>query len=179
MTNTAVIYGDSLYDLCTEENLTEELLSQTGTVKDIFEDNPDYIRVLNEPSVPKADRLKLLDEAFAGKIHAYLLNFLKLLCEKGIIAEYCNCAKQYKKRYCIDNGIVEATVTSAVKLNEQQREQLIAKLEKISGNKIVLIEKIDDKFIAGLKVDMDGKQYDGTVSERIKTIRKAVSDIIV
>ena len=179
MTNTAVIYGDSLYDLCAEENLTGELLSQTGAVKDIFEDNPDYIRVLNEPSLPKADRLKLLDEAFGGKIHAYLLNFLKLLCEKGIIAEYCNCAKQYNKRYCMDNGIVEATVTSAVRLSEQQKEKLTARLEKISGKKVVLIEKIDDKFIAGLKVDMDGKQYDGTVSERINTIRKAVSDIIV
>ena len=179
MTNTAVIYGDSLYDLCAEENLTGELLSQTGAVKDIFEDNPDYIRVLNEPSLPKADRLKLLDEAFGGKIHAYLLNFLKLLCEKGIIAEYCNCAKQYKKRYCRDNGIVEATVTSAVRLSEQQKEKLTARLEKISGKKVVLIEKIDDKFIARLKVDMDGKQYDGTVSERINTIRKAVLDIIV
>lgn len=179
MTNTAVTYGNSLYDLCTEENLTDEMLPETETVCRLFEENPEYIRVLNEPSIAKAERIKLLDEAFSGKVSAYHLNFLKLLCENGIIAEYKNCIKQYKKRYFKDNGIVEATVTSAVKLDDRQKEQLTAKLEKISGCKVILTEKTDDKFIAGLKVDMDGKQYDGTVSERINTIRKAVTDIIV
>ncbi len=179
MTNTVAAYGDSLYDLCTEEKLTEEILPEIELVKRIFDDNPDYIRVLNEPSIAKAERIKLLNDAFDGKINRYLLNFLKLLCENGIIAEYKNCAKQFTKRYNKDNGIVEATVTSAVKITEVQRKMLTEKLEKISGRKVVLTEKTDDKFIAGLKVDMDGKQYDGTVSERINTIRKAVTDIIV
>ncbi len=179
MTSTAEIYGDSLYALAEEENIADALLSEINDVDAIIKANPDYLRILREPSIAKTDRLKLIDEAFSGKIHTYLLNFIKILCENGTINELPSCVRQFTKRYNEANGISEAYVTSAVELSDDQKESLRRKLEDISGRKIILIEKVDINTVAGLKVELDGKQFDGTVSRRIKTIRKQVSDIIV
>ena len=60
MTKTAKIYGDSLYDLAAEEKLTEEILPQMEQVAVLFKENPDYLTLLSEPSVAKAERLSLI-----------------------------------------------------------------------------------------------------------------------
>lgn len=179
MTSTAEIYGDSLYALAEEENIADVLLSEIRDVDAIIKENPHYLRILGEPSIAKNDRLKLLDDVFSGKVHPYLLNFMKILCENGTVNEFSSCVRRFTVRYNEAHGISEAFVTSAVELSSEQKESLRKKLEDISGRKIVLNEKTDKNMVAGLKVELDGKQFDGTVSGRIKSIRKQVSDIIV
>ena len=179
MTSTAEIYGDSLYALAEEENIADVLLSEMRDVDAIIKENPDYLRILREPSIAKTDRIKLIDDVFSGCIHTYLLNFIKILCENGTVNEFSACVHQFTLRYYEANGISEAYVTSAVELSDNQKENLRRRLEEISGRKIILNEKIDETMVAGLKVELDGKQFDGTVSGRIKSIRKQVSDIIV
>ncbi len=179
MTKTAVTYGDSLYELAEEEKITDVIFSEMKMADEVFRENPDYIRILREPSIAKKDRLKLIDEAFSEKVHMYLLSFMKILVENDYIGEFSGCMREFARRYNLANGISEALVTSAVRLDENQKKALVVKLEKISGKKVILKEKIDERSIAGLKVEMDGKQYDGTVSGRIRSIEKKVSDIIV
>ncbi len=53
-------------------------------------------------------------------------------------------------------------MTSAVKLSETQMEALKAKLEKISGKKVYLVQKTDVSVLGGLRVEMEGVQLDGT-----------------
>lgn len=178
MTNQAVAYGNSLYDLSVEENLSQKMFEEVEGVKALLADNPDYIKLLSEPSVSKDDRIKLIDDAFKGKIETYLLNFLKILCENGCIGSYAACAKQFRKRYLKDNGFSEAVVTSAYRLDESQLNALKAKLEEKTGKKIILAQKVDDKFIAGLRVEFDGIQYDSTVSRRLEEMKNLVTDII-
>ena len=78
------LYGQSLYDLASSENLADDILCQMQTVRKLFTENPDYVRLLTEPSIPKKQRLALLDEAFGSDMQPYLLNFLKILVENGI-----------------------------------------------------------------------------------------------
>jgi len=74
---------------------------------------------------------------------------------------------------------VEALVTSAVKLKDDQMEALRIKLEKISGKKIHLTQKTDPTVLAGLRVEMEGIQLDGTVQGRISDITKKLNEVVV
>lgn len=179
MTKTARLYGGSLYDLAAEEGLTEVLMEELEAVKGIFKENPDYIRLLSEPSIPKAERVKLLDTAFAGQVHSYLLNFLKILCENGSLRELSDCCAECKRRYYEDHNIAEAVVTSAVSLTEEQAEALKHRLEAISNKTIILTQKTDSRVIGGLKVELEGKQLDGSLEGRLAVMRRIVTEIIV
>ena len=86
MTELAKRYGGSLYELAAEENLTDELLQQLRTAVNSIEAEPQYLRLLSTPSVPKKERCALLDKAFEGA-HPYLVSFLKLLCEEDLLGE--------------------------------------------------------------------------------------------
>jgi len=179
MTETAKRYGSSLYELAVEENMAKEVLDELGVVLNVFKENPDYIKLLSEESISKKERIKLLDDAFSKDMWPYLLNFLKLLCDKGYIGEIKGCANQYKKMYNKDNGIVEATVTSASNLSDEQKNALLQKLIRMSGKKVDVTYYVNPALIGGIRLDMDGKRYDGTAKERIDAIGNIIKETVI
>lgn len=87
------------------------------------------MKLLGEPAIPEDERLKMIEEAFGGQAERYLVNFLKLLCERKILREFAGCCEEFIRRYNSAHGIAEAVVTSAVKLSDTQMEALKAKRE--------------------------------------------------
>ena len=140
MTQAAKVYGGSLYDLAAEEKLAGQIMEQMNEIRQIFRENPEYLKLLGEPAIPQEERIKMLDEAFGGQVELYLLNFLKLLCEKKILREFAGCCEEFTRRYNTDHGIVEAVVTGS-EIKRRPDGALSAKLEKVSGKKIHLTRK--------------------------------------
>ncbi|MDO5337707.1 MAG: ATP synthase F1 subunit delta [Eubacteriales bacterium] len=179
MTQTARLYGGSLYDLAAEEQLTEEIMQQMQEIRKIFRKYPKYLHLLKEPSIPKEERKRMIEAAFGTQAERYLVSFLKLLCDKGILSEYAGCCDEFTRRYNTDHGIAEAVVTSAVALSKEQMAALKRKLEKASGKKIVLVQRRDPSILAGLRVELEGKQMDGTIQGRLSGISRKLDEIIV
>ena len=179
MTQTARLYGGSLYELAAEEKLTDVILEQMQTIRDLFIENPDYVRLLQEPAIPFEERKGLIESAFGSQAERYLVNFIKLLCERGFLGDYMGCCKEFARRYNAEHGIMEAVVTSAVPLSDEQMSALKDKLEKMSKKRISLTWKLDSSVVAGLHVEMEGRQLDGTVKGRLSGISKKLSEIIV
>lgn len=179
MTGTGALYGKSLYDLAASEMLSGEIMKQLEMVRDLFRENEDYIRLLQEPSIAKKQRLCLLDQAFGGALHPYVLSFLKILTEKGLLREFYSCAETYRKLYCKDQGMADARVTSAAALEPEQLDLLREKLESISGKKVLLQQRVDSSVLGGLLVEMDGRQYDGTVKGRLSDLRRKLAETVL
>ena len=95
------------------------------------------------------------------------------------MAEFSGCCDEFTRRYNADHNISEAVVTSATELSEEQMSALKEKLEKISGKTISLKQRIDPSVLAGLRVELEGKQLDGTVQSRLSGISKKLSEVIV
>ena len=174
MTELAREYGDGLYALCEEENISHEVLDQMLSLSRIFKEQPDFTRLLGNMSLSKEERVKILDSVLRGQIHLYLLNFLKILCERGALNEYEGCLAAFKTLYNQAHGIVEAFVTTAVALDDEQRARMTEKLSKMTGKKVVLNEKIDATLVGGVLLEMNGQRYDNTLKNRLKSIHSAM-----
>ena len=179
MTERAGVYGGSLYDLAAEEQLTEPIMQDLLEVRVIFRENQDYLSLLREPSIKREERIGLIEKAFGTACERYFVSFLKLLCDRGMLGEYEGCVEAYKKRYNADHNIAEAVVTSAVALSDGQLDSLSARLAELSGKKIALTSKVDPKVLAGIKVELEGKQLDGTVLGRLSGMSKKLEEIII
>ena len=168
-----------MYDLAAEEQLTEPIMKDLIEVRGIFRENQDYLRLLAEPSIKREERIGLIEKAFGTACERYFVSFLKLLCDRGMLGEYEGCVEAYKKRYNADHNIAEAVVTSAVALSDGQLDSLSARLAELSGKKIALTSKVDPKVLAGIKVELEGKQLDGTVLGRLSGMSKKLEEIII
>ena len=76
-------------------------------------------------------------------------------------------------------NIATAVVTSAVTLTDEQMAALKDKLEKISGKTVTLTQKTDPTVLAGLKVELEGRQLDGTVKSRLDGLSRKLNELIV
>lgn len=176
MTAAEKEYGQALYELCAEENCAQEVLEQLDMVCALFREEPRYPHLLQDPALPKAERLQLLDEAFGGHVHPYLLNFLKILCERSAVGILPGCAQQARALYNDHHGLLPVTATSAVALTQEQKQALIQKLSGLTGKTILLENRVDESLMGGVKVRYDGKELDGSVAGRLEALRRILLD---
>ena len=113
----------SLYELAAEENLEEEILSEMKEIRALFRENPEYPRCFGAFDSGK-ERIGLIDAAFGSQAEPYLVNFIKLLCEKNLLREFGGCQEAFQRRYYAAHNIAEAVVTSAASLSKEQEEPL-------------------------------------------------------
>lgn len=175
MTAAEKEYGEALYELCSEENCAQEVLEQLDMVRSLFEEEPQYPRLLRDPALPRQERLQMLDEAFRGNVHPYLLNFLKILCEKSAVEILPGCVDQFRSLYHEAHGLLPVTATSAVALTEEQKRALVEKLSKLTGKTILLENRVDESLMGGVKVQYDGKELDGSVAGRLEALRRVLT----
>ena len=178
MTEVGSVYGGALYDLAAAEELSEEILGQLQVLSKSFAEEPAFVKLLSVHSLPKAERCKIID-SLADKVHPYVLNFLKLLTEKGYVRHFADCYTAYRVRYNADHNILPVTAVSAVALSDGQAARLSAKLEEQTGKKIELINRVDPEVLGGVRLDFDGKCVDDTVAHRLESVRHLLNNTIL
>lgn len=179
MTQIGNLYGPALYELAAEENVSEEILAQMTALDDGFRQEPDFTRLLSSPSLSKEERCRILDDSFGGRIHRYLLNFMKILTEKGYMGSFSDCRKAFLRRYYADRNIVSVTAVTAVPLSREQTDALTEKLSRTTGKTVLLQNRLDPRCLGGVRLDYDGQQLDDTVAHRLGAVRDLLKNTVL
>jgi F-type H+-transporting ATPase subunit delta len=179
MTQAEQNYGHALYSLAVEESASKQILEELDAVQAIFSGVPEYLRLLSTPSIPKQERCQILDDCLRGKVHPYVLNFLKILTEDGRIRSLHGCCEAYRRQYNEDNGILTVTAVTAVPLSDELKQRLTQKLTQITGKTILLSCREDPACMGGVQLDMDGKRLDGTLRHRLDEIQQILKNTVL
>ena len=179
MTEAGSVYGLALYDLAKSEGLTEQILKELSVLRQSFEEEPDFLKLLHTPALSKQERCDILDASFRGKLQPYLLNFLKILTEKGYIHHFSHCCDAYRDQYNRDHGILPVTAVTAVPMTDAQQKRLKEKLEALTGKTVELHSRIDPSCLGGVRLDYDGKRVDGSVANRLESVRKMLKNTVL
>ena len=179
MTEAGSVYGLALYDLAKSEGLTEQILKELDVLRQSFDEEPAFLKLLSTPTLTKQERCDILDNSFRGKLQPYLLNFLKILTEKGYIRYFSQCCDAYRDQYNRDHGILPVTAVTAVPMTEAQQKRLTAKLEALTGKNVELHSRIDPSCLGGVRLDYDGKRLDDTVAHRLDAVRTLLKNTVL
>ena len=179
MTDAANVYGQALYELARDEGLALKILGELKVLKTSFAQEPGFLQLLAAPSVPKQERCQILDSSLRSQVHPYVLNFLKILTEKGYIRHFADCVQAFRSRYNADHNILPVTAVTAVALNEEQNARLVSKLEAQTGKIIELTNRIDPEVLGGIRLDFDGKSVEDTLAHRLENLRHLLNNTIL
>lgn len=175
MTAAAKEYGGALFDLAREEDLLDRVYDDMQTVAALFEQNPAYRHLLEDPALHKAERLDLLDQAFREGVHPYVLNFLKLLCEHGGLGEVPGCLTRYRELLYEVRGILPVTAVTAAPLTDAQKQALCGRLQAMTGKTVQLDCRIDTAVLGGVRLHYAGRELDGTVQGQLTRLRELLT----
>ena len=179
MTQAANTYAQALYDLAKDEGLGARILEELSVLKTVFTENPQYSKLLSIPDLPKQERCDILDQAFRGKVHPYVLNFMKILTEKGYMRHFADCCRLFRQQYNKDKGILPVVAVTKLPLSDELRRKLTDKLTVVTGKTIDLECRVDPECLGGVRLELDGIQVDGTVRHRLDEIRKLLKNTVL
>lgn len=175
MIQTEREYAEALFMIAAEENSAEEYGKAFELVSELIEENPDYIEFISSPAIPQTERLEAIDEAFGGSVPENVVSFLKVLCENGRFGTIFGCIDEFKKLSMALSDRTSARIYSAVPLNDEQKKNICEKLGKLTKKNVDPEYIIDKTLIGGIKIDVDGKTFDGSIRHRLEEVKDVIT----
>ena len=175
MSELSSMYGQALFELAREEGKDERVLSEMDGALSVFQEEPQYVRLMDAYNVPKQERVALLHAAFAGQVDDLTLNFMKLLTERNALRELDACRLHYRLAYRAHHGIAEAEIMSAVPLDEAAKKRLLQALEKKTNKTIEACWVVDPALRGGLLIEVDGARYDNTIASQLSSLERLLT----
>lgn len=168
-------YAIALFSIMLESDQDHQISKDLDMVYKTVKDNPEYVEFLINPSIPKSERIRSLQEVFEGNVCDTVYSFLNVICEHQDTYALFNAIEEFRILYEDYMNIADAVVTSAVELTNAQKAKLTAKLSAVTGKTIRAEYVIDKSIIGGVAVTVDGKNFDGSVRKNLKNIKEVIS----
>lgn len=175
MNERIALYSSSLYDVAAENGCAKEVYESLMSVKEVFSEHEDYVKILSSASVVWEEREKLIDEAFSGRVHVYVLNFIKILAKKRFCEIFLPCAEEYEKSYFKAGNIEHATITTAIELSEEKKKEIIEKISASTGCEIIAEFVVDSEILGGIVIETEKTSIDASVTGKLESIKRHIS----
>ncbi|WP_164511982.1 ATP synthase F1 subunit delta [Lacticaseibacillus daqingensis] len=165
-------YAKALFEVAQAQNgldLTQADLTQLNTVIDA---TPDLLPALAGKDLDQSAKETLL-ALLKRDASPLVQQLIDVVFVNGRIGGLVAIIEAFTKRYEETAGIVNATVTTAVPLDDQQAQamqQAIA--QRFDGSAVRLTQVVDPSIIGGVKVVSDDRIIDGTVATRLVKLQK-------
>lgn len=171
-------YGRAIFELAEEAKSTEKILNELKLVEALFERNIGYQNLLDTPAISKNEKISLIDAAFKD-FDDYVVNLLKVLCERHSVYMLKKTAQAFSDLYDEANGIERVDAITAVSMTSQQLAAMQKKLEAITEKKIIVNNIVDKSILGGVVLRYSGVQLDGSIKTRLDDFRKSLSNIVM
>lgn len=166
-------YAEALFQLSKEQDQMEERKEEALVLRDVLKTNPELPVFFRAVRVTDDEKKALIDQVFESFLPE-TKNFLKLLVDKDRMYVLDEILMEFIRLANSELGIETATVASARPLDETQMKRIREALEKKTGHKIQLENRIDKSLIAGIKVTTGNSVTDVTVAHRIEGMKEAL-----
>ena len=171
-------FGDALFMLAEELGQTEDVKADIDTLCKSIEQNPDYLKLLDNPALSRDERVALVDKAFFP-LNKNLVNLVKILAERRLVYLIHKIKDAYYAAYNLSRGIERVEAISIIPLTNTQLERLQNKLEKITGKQIIVTNTIDPSILGGMKLRYLGVQIDGSVKTKLDKLEQSLKDLVI
>ena len=121
------------------------------------------------------DRLAgLVIDVLDGKLLAEVQNFVRLVAENRRIAALVEIRDQFEVLKNAREGVQDVEIVSAFELDDSQRSELAARLEKSTGKKVTVHVTLDPQLIGGVKIIMGDKVIDASARAQLAALESTL-----
>jgi len=145
----------------------DELLS----VLEALKANPTLREALGNPGVPPANKKAIFAEIFQG-LSAPLPRLVEKLIDSGRVALFPEIVQRYRAEWNARNNVHSAKVITALPLGDEESQSVRKAIETAVSGTVEMETSTDPALIGGLRVEVDGHLFDGTVKARLHALRQ-------
>ncbi|MCS6853787.1 MAG: ATP synthase F1 subunit delta [Elioraea sp.] len=157
----------------------DRILDGLATLSRAIETKPWFRRLLEDPRLPAERQLALvlavLDDPQHGiAVPREVRNFVGVVVKNRRAALLGRIIAAYRALDAERRGEEGAEVVSAVPLDDTQRAQLLAALNRAGHARVRLAERVDPAILGGLVVKIGSRLYDSSIRSRLQRLAHAM-----
>ena len=176
-------YAQAIFEVAQENDALDELSQSLGAAAELMSDGQ-VAAFLARPDMTNPQRLEFLQGLFAkavgeGSVFAggskHGTNFLKLLLENGRVVALPEISEQFEALKAAVENTVDAVITSATPLSDEQRKAMAGALQEKLGRDVRVTTEIDENLIGGAVIRAGDVVIDGSLRSRLEGLANALT----
>ena len=104
-----------------------------------------------------------------------VVNFVRLLAEKGRAAELGDTADELEALVAAEQDVLDVELTTALELSDQQFERILKQIEAASGRTVQATRTVDPSLIGGIVLQAGSLRLDASVRGRLERLRNELT----
>ncbi len=171
-------YAEALADVALAEKRPEQVRRELNDFLAMLAESTDLRNFLESPAVPTSSKQAVIEKLIArmGASPA-LRNFLFLVVDHHRVNLLDAIGQAFGQQLNARLGILEAEVTSARPLSAEEKQQLVAVLERRTGKKIEATYRTNLALVGGAMVRIGSTIYDGSVRNSLERLRARMAAV--
>lgn len=165
-------YAKSLLDLAKEQGALELVLADMELINQICTSNADFVQMLRSPIIKADKKFAILQAILGDKIGPLTTAFIKLLTAKGREFFLPEMTTAYAKQYKELKHINTVTLTTAVGIDDQLKQNIHDKIvASLKGEAVELHTQVDASLIGGFTLEVGDKSFDASIKRDLNDIK--------
>lgn len=164
-------YAQALFAVAKERGRLQPILDDMRQLGGLDAIGAKLTVFLESPQISTENKVELFEKAMRGRVDDLLVDFLDLLLKKNRI----NHARPIFERYRVlverDQGLHQGTVETAVPLDDAQKRDMQAALERYMGRRLILQYVVNPDVVAGVRFKSDDLLLEDTVQGKLHRLR--------
>ena len=173
-------YGDALFDAACEAGRMDELFEEVKALKEILETNQEFQDLMVNPKVMREEKETIIETTFKGRISDEIIALMQLMISKGRYGEIISVFEYFIGLVKEEKKIGIAFVTTAIELNESQREEIRRRLlETTHYESFEMNYAVDASLIGGMVIRIGDRVVDSSIRTKLYELSKSLRSIQV
>jgi F-type H+-transporting ATPase subunit delta len=168
--NVARRYAAGIFQLAQEENAIDTWRAELAKLDELLQDDV-LVAAFRNPSVGVRRRMDLA-QLLKPELRPETENLLRLLVEHYRTREIRRIREEFERLADEASGIVHATVTTAIDLEEGDRGHYEQGLTRKLGRKVTVRFVTDPAIVGGAAIQIGDHLVDGTVRTQLARLRQ-------
>jgi F-type H+-transporting ATPase subunit delta len=169
----AARYAKALFESVVESGDLEAVSKDLEAVNEIIQQLPSLLSFMENPGVPEADKLQLIEKQFAQSVNPWVSRTLKLLVENGRFGVFPQLMQWFTEYLHQRENTTRAEVVTAVELEAELKKRIQKTLESTLGfNRVEIQNKVDPGILGGVIIKVQDRVIDGSYVGRLEEMRK-------
>lgn len=167
-----VRYAKALIELASEQKVLEHVSRDAEVMLEALTAFRGFSDFVLNPGTRSTDKYARIQSIFSNEFHPLTMKFFQLVFDHQREAYLKDLCRNIVTMSHEINGIVSASLTTAIELKPEVAEQIRKKFEKKIAASILMKTEVNPELIGGFVFTIDGLQYDASVSSRLQAIEK-------
>jgi len=169
-------YATALYQEADDAGVLEGVDDDVFMLRQSLDSNRELSRFFKSPVISQEKKDAILRELLEDRVQELTVRFLRLLVEKDRETMTKAILDQYQALRDEQRGIVDAEVTVAHELSEEDQDAVVDVLERRTGQSVRLHVHQNRDLIGGIVIRIGDHVFDGSVRNKLTNLHHRLRD---